>query len=178
MKRRIPYILFLTLFTGIIISSCVKKPDYPSEPVIAYKDFLRYGKTSSPDSVELVLSFTDNEGDIGIDDQSDTGGVFNKGGNVYMVFFYWDTTGIDHWECLNSDLSQPPPPVTDTLMFAYSVPLVLAEGEKSQPMKGLIYVKIMDFYIFTSLHKIKFDVYMYDRAKHISNRITTPSFDF
>ena len=177
MKRRIPYTLVLTLFAGIIISSCVKKPKYPTEPVIAYRDFIRYGNSSSPDAVELVLSFTDNEGDVGIDDQSDTGGVFKKGGNVYMVFFYWDTTGVDHWEYVDTDLNAPPL-TTDTFMFAYSVPLVLQEGEKSQPMKGLIYAKIMDFYIFASLHKIKFDVYMYDRARHISNRITTPEFQF
>lgn len=55
------------LFSMVLtISSCVKKPVYPSEPVIAYSDFLHYGNFSNPDSVELAFTFTDNEGDEGL----------------------------------------------------------------------------------------------------------------
>ena len=173
MKLSIQYLLFIAVFAGVFFSSCVKKPTYPSEPVIAYKDFLRYGNSTDPDSVELVISFTDNEGDIGIE-QSDTEGVFQKGGNVYMIFYYWDTTGTDHWASLNANGN--PPPIVDTLLFPYRVPPVLTSGEKSQPMKGLIYVKQSPF--VNLYEKIKYEVYMYDKAKHISNRITTPDITF
>jgi len=170
-KLRLQYILFIVVFAGITIFSCVKKPTYPSEPVIAYKDFLRYGDPSAPDSVELVVSFTDNEGDIGVDKSNPP--PFFKDGNFFMVYFFWDTTGVDHW--MPAD-SIPWTPQIDTLVFNNFVPPVLSEGEKSQPMKGLIYVKQSPF--ITPYNKIRFEVYMYDKAKHISNRITTPAFTF
>ena len=171
MKLSIQYKLLIVVITGITIYSCVKKPTYPSEPVIAYKNFLRYGNPSDPDSVELVVSFTDNEGDIGLD-QSDTNGIF-KNGNFFMVYFYWDTTGVDHWMPYDSI---PWTPQMDTLNFFYRVPPALSPGEKSQPMKGLIYVKQNPFINF--FDKIKYEVYMYDNAKHISNRISTPAITF
>lgn len=170
--------MFILVFAGVLIYSCVKKPTYPSEPVIAYKNFIRYGKNPGyPDSTKLIISFTDNEGDIGID-QSDTQGVF-KYGNVFLVYFFWDTTGVDHWQPRDSI---PSTPQIDTLNIFYRVPPVLADGEKAQPMKGLIIVKqeapVMSGDGQNADTKIKYDVYMYDKAKHISNRITTPAITF
>ena len=182
MKIRILYKLFFSILAGIVISSCVDKPVYPSEPVIVYKDFLRYGNPSNPDSVEVVVSFTDNEGDIGLY-QSDTNGVFGykdslKSGNFWMTYYYWDTTGVDHWFPYDLDSSTIP---IDTLFIPYRVPPVLPEGDPDEPVKGLIYVKQKrisgTFPIFPD-KKIKFVIHMYDLAKHKSNVVETPEFDF
>lgn len=175
MKLTIVYKLVLVVFAAIAISSCIKKPQYPSEPVIAYKDFLRYGNPSNPDSVELVFSFTDNEGDIGLE-QADTQGVL-KLGNVYMIYFY-DSAGT--WVALDMTLTTPQ---FDTLKIYYRVPPVLQEGDESEPMKGLIYVKqykpesTNNLPIFPH-NKIKFVAYMYDKALHKSNTIETPAIEF
>lgn len=122
----------------------------------------------SKDSVELVVSFTDNEGDIGLE-KADSTGIF-KNGNFYMVEF-WDSSGI--WApAFPSNTTTR----LDTITYYYRVPLVLKEGEKSQPMKGLIYAKIKPW--INVFKKIKLDVYMYDEARNKSNRISTPAITF
>ena len=173
MKVRGLYLLFLMFIAGIMFFSCRKKPIYPSEPEIEYINFLKYGNPANPDSVELVVSFTDNEGDIGLE-QSDTLpiGIFSPG-NFWMIYFYWDTTGIDHWSAWDAN---PSTPAIDTLKVSYRVPPVLPDGDPSEPMKGLIAVKQAPF--FKIHNKIYYKVYMYDKAKHKSNVIDTPPLTF
>ena len=166
--------IFTYLFFAIILvfASCVDKPTYPSQPVIAYKGFIKYGAPAAPDSVELVVSFTDEEGDIGLS-QSDTQGIF-KSGNLYMIYFFWDTTGgTGHWSAYDTD---PATPKIDSLIFAYRVPQVIPDGGKDEPMKGLIFAKIKPF--INPYNKIKFEVYLYDKALHKSDTIYTPAITF
>lgn len=166
MKKNLTYLLILI---ALAYGSCIDKPSYPSEPVIAYKDFIRYGSDpSNPDSVELVVSFTDNEGDIGLE-QGDTHGLF-KDGNIWLVYFF-DTSGV--WEAYDTSVTTPQ---FDTFKVAYRVPPVLPEGDPAEPMKGLIYVKQSPF--IKVFDKIKYEVYMYDKALHKSNLIETPPLDF
>ena len=164
--------LVLIVFAGVIISSCREKQIYPSVPVIEYQDFLRYGNFSHPDSVALVVSFKDNEGDISIEPK-DKQGIF-KDGNFFMELYFWDTTGVDHWEADNPYTAQ-----IDTIKFIYSVPPLWPksnEGEQLIGMKGMIYAKQYPF--INPFKKIKFVVYMYDRAMHKSNKIETPALQF
>lgn len=174
MKKNLIYTLLLL---ALGYASCIEKPVYPTEPVIAYKDLIRYGLNPlQPDSVEVVVSFTDNEGDIGLD-QADTHGIFNDG-NIWLVYYY-DSANTGTWAAWDTSLANPIP--FDTLKYHYRVPPVLPEGDPAEPMKGLIYVKLFtkDNGISTIVHeRIKFGVYMFDKAMHKSNIIETPPFDF
>lgn len=166
MRVNITYILILMVLG---YTSCIEKPTYPSVPVIEYKDFIRYGNDpSNPDSVEVVVSFTDNEGDIGLD-QADTHGLF-KYGNIWLVFYY-DSNGT--WAAYDSSITTPQ---FDTFKVAYRVPEVLPPGDAAEPMKGLIYVKQNPFIKVSD--KIKYQIYMYDRALHKSDTIHTPPIVF
>lgn len=172
MKKNLFYIL---IFVAFSYTACIEKPTYPEEPVIAYKDFIRYGNNPlQPDSVEVVISFTDNEGDIGLE-QTDTvgpNGIF-KYGNIWLVYYY-DSANTGIWAAWDNTIATPIP--FDTFKVAYRVPPVLPEGDPAEPMKGLIYVKVNPF---TVVHKrIKYEVYMYDKAHHKSNTIETPPLDF
>lgn len=171
-------LIYTLLLFSLGLASCIDKPIYPSEPVIAYQDFIRYGSNPlSPDSVELVVSFTDNEGDIGLE-QSDTSGIF-KFGNLYMNYLFWDTTGVDHWSYYDNSPADSIP--FDTLKVAYRVPPVLPEGDPAEPMKGLIYVKMITKSGGVSLivhNRIKYNVYIYDKALHKSNVTETTPLDF
>lgn len=160
-------------YLGILLflfASCTKKPNYPSEPVIAYKDFIRYGNSANPDSVELVVSFTDNEGDVGLT-QDDVQGIFSIG-NIFMDYYLWDTTGTDHW----APYDDPFVSGVDTFRIGYRVPPVLPDGDPAEPVKGTIYVKQTTFIPPTT--PIKFVVYMYDKAMHKSDTIHTPALIF
>ncbi len=169
MQKSYIYLLFFMVLT---LASCVDKPTYPSQPVIAYKDFIKYGDPADPDSLELVVSFTDNEGDIGLA-QSDNQGIFNSG-NLYMTYYFWDTSGVDHWTAY--DLNQGTGNF-DTLIYPFRVPLVLPEGSKDQPMKGYIFAKI-NTTPFPPYKRFKYVVYLYDRAMHRSDTIHTPALTF
>lgn len=170
MKLTMPYKLVLVFLVGITISSCVKKPKYSSTPDIAYTDFLRYGDPSDPDSVELVVSFTDNEGDIGLE-QGDTNNSIFKLGNLFMVYFY-DSAGV--WAAFDPVQATP----FDTMIIPYRVPVALQEGDDSEPMKGLIYVKQKWPFKWATHKKIMYKVHMYDKALHKSNTIETPAIEF
>lgn len=174
MKKNLIYTLLLL---ALGYASCIEKPVYPTEPVIAYKDLIRYGLNPlQPDSVEVVVSFTDNEGDIGLD-QADTHSIF-KDGNIRLVYYY-DSASTGTWAAWDTSEASTDP--FDTLIYFYRVPPVLPEGDPAEPMKGLIYVKLFtkDNGISTIVHdRIKFGVYMFDKAEHKSNVIETPPFDF
>ena len=95
-----------------------------------------------------------------------------------MVYFY---DSLEQWAAF--DYTSPPLPPFDTLKIFYRVPPVLNEGEASEPMKGLIYVKQFKLQSTNNApifphNKIKFTVYMYDKALHKSNTIDTPTIEF
>ena len=64
-------LLTLILLAGVIWT-CTKPPDYPDEPVITFerlsKPAIEQGNAGTrPDTLELVIGFTDGDGDIGSD---------------------------------------------------------------------------------------------------------------
>lgn len=66
MKIGFVLIIFSLLLIGI--SSCIQAPDYPIEPVITYqglsKNTMKQAKIKG-DSLRVIFSFTDGDGDIG-----------------------------------------------------------------------------------------------------------------
>lgn len=165
MMRKNIAIGFLILLFFALVSACVRKPQYPTEPIITYKEFIRYGNPSDPDSATVVISFTDNEGDIGLG-QGDTFGLF-KQGNLWMTYLY-DSANNNLYVPFNASIGSK---IFDTLKVAYRVPIVLPKNETAQPMKGLIYVKMAPF---IKIHnKIKYDIVLYDKSLHKSNIVRT-----
>jgi hypothetical protein len=172
MKLSIPYLLLFAVLSGLFVGGCIKKPEYPSEPVIGYSDFLRHGDPADPDSIEVVITFTDNEGDIGFT-EVDTHGIFKRG-NIFMYDSYWkDTVGGGHWVLFDDSISTAQ---IDTHFINYRVPPILPEGDPEEPVKGLILIKQRPFVMI--FPKIKYTIYMYDQARHRSNTIETPAIEF
>jgi hypothetical protein len=70
MKSIVPF-ASLTIIALTIALGCVKPPEYPIEPLIQYlslsKDTMNRGDGSS-DSIQVTLTFTDGDGDIGTAD--------------------------------------------------------------------------------------------------------------
>ncbi len=66
---------FLVLYGSILfLTGCINPPDYPVEPVITFEgisaDTMRQGNLNN-DSILVLLSFTDGDGDIGRKDSFD-----------------------------------------------------------------------------------------------------------
>ncbi|WP_155211526.1 hypothetical protein [Fulvivirga aurantia] len=59
---------FLVLTTGLLLSSCINDPNFPSTPQIDLVDvkFFKGATTSAPDSLQVTISFEDGEGDLGL----------------------------------------------------------------------------------------------------------------
>lgn len=168
MKTRYAYALILVILSWGFLYSCVKKPSYPSIPLIAYKTCLRFGANPlNPDSIKVAINFQDEEGDVGMDVSEAP--AFLKNGNLFMTYFYDSANGhFAAWDSSNNPL-----PPFDTLKIDYLVPRVLPANETSQPMKGVIYVKLNKLSIrpFSSHKTIKYKICLYDKAMHKSNTI-------
>jgi hypothetical protein len=90
MNERLIIIASLTI--SVLIGSCVKPPNYPDQPVIEYiglnKSTIAQGNQNSfPDTLQVIFSFTDGDGDIGFPDDSL---------NVFDAFLIDSRDGFKH----------------------------------------------------------------------------------
>ncbi len=146
-----------TIFAVICtILSCTKPPDYPLEPVIAFKSLSR---TSLPqgsllqDSLLLTITFTDGDGDIGSEETQ------------FAIFAKDLRTGFES--------------------ISYSIPFVPEQGAGNgisgeisfpiytscciHPVTNQICMPFMDFPQDT----LVYEIYIIDRAENVSNVITS-----
>lgn len=134
-------------------SSCRKIQQFPPEPEIEYVDFLQFGT----DSAQLVVSFTDGDGDIGLRD-GDTTGDF-----AYNLFLTYYEMQDGAW--IEPELATP---------FWYRIP-VLRESSSEKALQGEINVDLSPFYSRPGADSIRYDVVLRDRALNNSNTLATPT---
>lgn len=162
--------LLLLGIVGLVFYGCIKTQDVPPVPAITYKNFVKYGK----DSADMVITFKDGDGDIGAN-PGDTAPPFNVNGKYYfnmvMVYYYKGTDGNFH--------RYKDPTAKDSFSVGYHIPYVTPTG-KNKILDGEIRARLLSpFYPVVGFQKplhpvIRFDIYIYDRALHKSNVITTP----
>ncbi len=87
--------IFLLVLVGITLNSCFKKEEYPLVPAVSFSDFIIFGDN---DSAQILIDFTDGDGDIGMLD-SDTLPPFNFDGNHYYNLFlhYYEKDDEKGW---------------------------------------------------------------------------------
>ena len=155
--------IFFILFSGwILFFSCRKIKSISEIPKIVFKSFTlrdtidilgNKGKIG-----ELVFTFEDGDGDIGLLPQSDSTTI----DTVNLFFTLYEK--LDG-EFLKVDLETP---------INYRIPFIEMVGQ-NKTLKGEIQVDF--FYIKIFLIKydtIKYEFYIIDRALHKSNFETTP----
>ena len=153
------YIAFVTSIFALAMTSCVKEKNFPSQPVIVYKNFTVY----NTDSADCVIKFKDGDGDIGI-----LRGDTTSKDDLQMKYLYKSTDGTFH----------PYDPIPgngqfDTLFYTYRVPNLTPDGQY-KALDGEIKIKLRAAPLFYPLHKIvKFEITLTDRAGNKSNMVTT-----
>jgi len=168
--KKVVLILSLLVF-GLVIFSCKKitNPE-PGPPVIAFKDFSIVKETEA----YFHFTFTDPDGDIGLKDE-DTTGAFAVGSPYYddfhMKFQFKNYQGV----FVDSLFYDPKTSQKDTIIYLYRIPFV-TNNSKDKSLTGEIIVKMSGFRPETTLRKFRYVFYIYDRAHHKSNVITTPEF--
>lgn len=169
MQKFYKNILLVSLFGFFlcIAFSCRKTEEYPVIPAISFKSFEKYSHKNGvggliDDSLNLIISYTDGDGDVGIP-QDDTSPPFNAGSPYFynmVVKYFKKTRGVYTERVLD-----PP--------YSARIPDLTPKGNH-KAIKGDIKL-LMPFIDFQANYDtIHCEVFIYDRALHKSNVITTP----
>ena len=177
------------LAAGLLaLSGCLKAPDYPVVPVIAFESLTLDSRGKLPqvrlDSVRVTVSFQDGDGDMGLggslfgidaDDRAPYAPANpDNSPNRYNKNFFLDiylknrTTGV---------FEKLPPAVLPSGNFYERFPRLSSADTKPAPLKGTI-SRAYIFAVgapFLRGDEIRFNITVADRALHESNTITTPS---
>ena|SRR5690606_10067145 len=145
------------LLAAVVLSGCLKTEEFPTVPHIAFKSY-----EQRPDSAELTISFTDGDGDIGLN-QGDTLAPFNPGSPWYHNFF------VDYYRMVNGEwqLQQ------FTLPLYYRIPVITPTGQ-NKALEGDITVQLSPLVLpQVPGDTIRFSVRIADRALNESNTVFT-----
>lgn len=161
MKKNIFFILSFSLILTII--SCTKHDTYPLEPQLEFYSFTKIPNgTNIDDKAILNLSFTDGDGDIGLDIQ-DTFPPFNYNGDYYF------NCVIEYFEKQQDSFVKVDLPLT----LNTRIPRVNADVA-DRGIRGNIEVEVFMNNVLSPYDTIKFRTYIYDRALNKSNVVETP----
>jgi hypothetical protein len=134
-------------------------------PRIEYRGFTLAKAKNNKDSLGYLKVYVeDGDGDLGLNEQ-DTFPPFNVGSSFYYNFVVkiYQKKG-DSWELLPEGYNGRFPDLNIT--------------HEKQPIQAVITMEMdLSFWkLFLTSNEIKMDVYIYDRALHQSNTVSTPAF--
>ena len=138
-------------------TGCLERETFPIEPRIAFKSFDVFS-----DSASVTISFTDGDGDIGLDPMDiyppyDTGSIW-----YYNLFLTYE-------ELRNGEWVEP----SLLLPYNYRVPRITPAGQ-NKALEGDISVALKPWPIAVPPYDtVRFSVMLVDRALHVSNTVQT-----
>jgi len=167
-------ILILMLIVGAVVLSCRKFEEFPDIPAITYSHFtvLFNPATGITERGVLVFSYTDGDGDLGLDSR-DTLFPYDKDGEYYynLIIKYFEKQNGTFIEVpllsWNTDSSY-----FDTLTFNSRFP-VLTPFSGNLNIKGVFEDTLFIYNPLSNFDTIKFKAYIIDRALNKSNEIET-----
>ncbi len=154
----------LLLFpVAIFMTSCIKQESYPIVPEIGY-EWMQLGFDSTSPYAKigiLAISFQDGDGDIGLSER-DTLSPYQVGGPYYYnyVIRYFEKRDTGFTEVI----LDPP--------LSTRIPL-LNPNYPDKPIKGTI-IDTISLDPAPKYDTVRLELFIYDRALHKSNVITTP----
>lgn len=158
------YLFSILLLTITSIFSCKKPEQYSEIPEITFKNILIENTYDTLDNqikrVNLNFYVVDGDGDIGLDTSEhyppyDTSSV------------YYHNLFITESQKKNGIFE----PIDLTVPLYYRIPYIVQKG-KNKTLKADIFIKI-DYTIPSLYDTIKYDFYIYDRAFHKSNTVSS-----
>lgn len=151
--------MFVLMAAALVFTGCKKADEYPIEPVITFKSLTTVKDANGFDTQGILeIEFTDGDGDIGLN-ASDTSSPYTGeySNNVHAVFYQFVNGSWAPWSQFD-DRSR--------------IPVITPEGSQ-KAIRGVIRKDHIGFPLSLSNRRIRFDVYIYDRALHRSNVVTT-----
>lgn len=154
--------LFIVVVTTLIFSSCDPGRQYPDEPKIEFEDyFIKDTINGFEDTVQILIlrfSFTDGDGDIGLDDLDTIPPKVNCKDSTCNNL-YINRIGIKNG-------------VSHELPINYRIPVITPTGQ-NKTLKGEIDVRLEEF-LLSPYDTVICEIYIFDRELHQSNVIKTP----
>lgn len=149
----------LAALAGGALSGCRKAEEFPEEPIIEFKSFETFG-----DSASLTVSFTDGDGDIGLDD-ADNQPPFDSGSTYYFNLF------VEYFELRNGTWEHVE---FDEIQLYYRIPRITPTGQ-NKVLEGDLSVAIdpLSLFVTPDADTIRYSVHIVDRALHVSNTVQT-----
>ncbi len=154
-------LIFLFL-AAVGFTSCLKKEEYPVEPVIQWESYSVLADAKGYDSLSfLKVSYTDGDGDIGLNN--------NDTLPPYKYNFF-----VKMFQMKNKVLQEIIFPDTN-LNFNGRIPILTPSG-RNKNIKGDIELMIEIYFARPVLKSdtIAFEIYLMDRALHKSNIVASP----
>lgn len=146
----------------VLVAGCFPKEQFPVEPNIKVLSLEQFG-----DSASLTISFTDGDGDIGLD-PSNTQPPFDTGSTFYHNMF------LEYEELQNGVWVRP----TLSIPFYYRIPNITPVGQ-NKLLEGEIAVALKPWPVFPAppgspRDTVRFSVQLVDRALNMSNTDLSP----
>ena len=162
MRKKTVLIMVITFFVAAF-TGCTKHEKYPIEPHIEFYSFTKIPNNYKVDDKAILsISFTDGDGDIGLE-MGDTMPPYNYGGPFYYNCF------IDYYEKRKGEFVKVELPSTNNAR----IPKVNADLPQ-RGIRGNIEIELFINNILSPYDTIKFSIYIVDRALHKSNQVETP----
>ena len=153
MMRRGFKLQFIVLMAALAIGiGCKREDTYPITPEITFKSLDKFQNISNTDSLELVFSFTDGDGDIG------TIKLDSVNRDIFVKIFEMKNGSFVEFTNLIAPLE-------------YNLPYLEPRGNNNS-LKGDIKINI-EYNVIQPNDTIRYELYIKDRARHESNTITT-----
>ena len=162
------------VFLTVLCAACMKPVEYPIEPKIAYEGFTYLFNADSTFSGEGILSFsyTDGDGDLGLDD-GDTLPPFGPNDAYYYNMV------VDYLKCVNGEFVKTPllswnvqTQTFDTVSFNARFHR-LRDTDDPKAISGTMEYTLPVQNPLSPDDTIKFEIRIIDRALHESNVIQT-----
>lgn len=150
---------------AVLLSGCLKTEEFPPEPAIAFKSFEQF-----TDSASLTVTFTDGDGDIGLD-QGDTLAPFvgQYYYNFYLDYYLMEEGAWTYKFAISNRILVITPTGQNKALegeIARAIQTIQIPGAPPQPWYG-------DLSDAEQGDTVRFDVRLIDRALHTSNTATT-----
>jgi hypothetical protein len=155
MFKKIKYFLMIAGLMACFYA-CVKKKTFSQSPQI---EFMSFTPLLGDTAANLVIGFSDGDGDIGKEKE-------DKTNNLFITYYYFDTVTNNFHAFFN-------PFINDTTRIPYTVRKPI-DDYSGKPISGEVAVKINQYRPTINHKRIKYVMYMVDNANHKSNLLTTP----
>lgn len=154
---KFPKVALLWMGLALLAAGCLKHEKFPVEPAIEFKSFEQFG-----DSASLVISFTDGDGDIGLND-GDNASPFDTASTFYNNLF------LEYFE-LQEGVWTPV-----DLPIRYRIRRITPTGQ-NKALEGEIAIAMQGFpsnFALLDSGQVRYSIQLVDRALHMSNVVQT-----